>query len=154
MIMNMTRLRALPTGWSNLVQEIYNRKKRRIGKVIVDGIINYLLAKNVELYYDLNCTWNYNTGTCVNELNSCMQAEETGIYLLSGIHSRYGGSKYYTKFHAVFEAWLRHRVGSGLSGLLKDITRRIRRDKPSEFWCNELSTMEYMLTKSLAVLAD
>ncbi|XP_068233386.1 glucoside xylosyltransferase 1-like [Palaemon carinicauda] len=154
MIMNMTRLRALPDGWSGVTLKAFDIYRKDLSKIVTNDIINIALGQNPEIFYELDCAWNYNTGCCHNGTNGCVQAEKTGVYLLHGTNASFI-HKRNEKFRAVFKAWEMYKMGSSLPKLLQDIKRRIRRiptPKPFEHVCRDLRVFNTMFTKSLKTM--
>ncbi|XP_066957450.1 glucoside xylosyltransferase 2-like [Macrobrachium rosenbergii] len=151
MVMNMTRLRALPGGWTGVNLKAFDDYKHRISKYATNDIINIALAQSHGIFYQLGCAWNYNTGSCMTGVNGCLQAEREGVFLLHGTHATFL-NKRFSKFRAVYKAWKAYRFESPLSKLLHDIENRIKRDKRSHNYCNEVTAQKQMLTKSLKTI--
>ncbi|XP_064115244.1 glucoside xylosyltransferase 1-like [Macrobrachium nipponense] len=151
MVMNMTRLRALPAGWTGTTLQAFDDHKRKLTVTATNDIINIALGQNIEIYYELDCSWNYGPGACFKGSNTCPNSELTGVHLLHGTSAAFVNNKN-IKFRAVFEAWLNFQLGSPLTELLKDIRRRILADSSAKIRCNRLTSLELMFTKSLEKL--
>ncbi|XP_068238302.1 glucoside xylosyltransferase 1-like [Palaemon carinicauda] len=148
MVMNMTRLRALPGGWTGTTLKAFDDHRQNIASTATNDIINIAIAKNMKIYYDLDCVWNYGPGACYKGTNTCHKTEVTGAFLLHGTSAAFVNNRNF-KFRAVYMAWQNYKMGSPLSKLLDDIRKRIRADISARVRCNKLDTLELMFTKSL-----
>ncbi|XP_066985926.1 glucoside xylosyltransferase 1-like [Macrobrachium rosenbergii] len=151
MVMNMTRLRALPGGWTGVTLKAFDENRKDLSKTVTNDIVNIALAQNHQIFYNLNCVWNYNTGCCRGKRNPCTDAEKTGVYLLHGTSGAFVDDTF-LRFRAVYEAWQDYQLGSPLSTLLADMERRMKVNASPKTICDRLTNLEYIFTKSLKTM--
>ncbi|KAK7076970.1 Glucoside xylosyltransferase 2 [Halocaridina rubra] len=148
MVMNLTRLRSLPGGWTGTTLNAFDTFRKRIGGTATNDIVNIALALNPDLVYTLSCVWNYGPGACWRGENTCQESEVMGCSLLHGTSAAFVSRKN-PKFKAVYEAWKDHEMGSPLSTLLDSIKWRIEADNSAAVRCNALENLDFMFTQAL-----
>ncbi|XP_068233819.1 glucoside xylosyltransferase 1-like [Palaemon carinicauda] len=153
MVMNLTRLRALREGWTNVTLKAFDKYRKRLSAFKTNDIVNIAVGQNPEIYYNLDCVWNYNTGSCIGSKNICPKAETSGVYLLHGTKGVFTRHRS-IKFRSVFDAWENYQLGSSLSELLEDIKDKLKSKGRHQITCRKMPSLDIMFTKSLQIMLE
>lgn len=148
MVLNLTRLRAMPGGWTDTNLNVFDRYRGKIQVTATNDILNILFGENPELLYDLSCPWNYSPGACWKGFNTCKEADVNGVSLVHGTSAAFVKGRN-PKFKAVFEAWEEYEIGDPSESLLQSIERRIQADKSPIVRCNKVSNLNFLFTEAL-----
>ncbi|KAL7643596.1 UNVERIFIED_CONTAM: hypothetical protein RMT77_005579 [Armadillidium vulgare] len=148
-MMNLTRIRSIPGGWTNAILKIACNYERKLGLFDQD-IANIIFNKNPQYLYELSCRWNYRDNICHLKIHPCRRVETTGIFLLHGCALNFY-LDHNQKFKSLFKAFLKFEVESSLEELLQTIKTSLKNIDPKidTSRCSKLSNIDEMLTKSL-----
>ncbi|KAK7079152.1 Glucoside xylosyltransferase 1, partial [Halocaridina rubra] len=148
MVMNLTRLRALPGGWTGTTLSAFDNYRNRLGITATNDIVNIALAQNPAILYDLDCVWNFGPGVCWRGTNHCPAAEEFGASLVHGTSASFVNTRN-KKFRALYEGWRDHPVNGSLSDLYEAVTEKISMDTSRKIRCNKVKRLPFILTEGL-----
>ncbi|KAL7643569.1 UNVERIFIED_CONTAM: hypothetical protein RMT77_005551 [Armadillidium vulgare] len=148
-MMNLTRMRSFPGGWTNACINVKNEYKEHL-RLADQDIANIIFNKNPKLLYELKCQWNYRDNICNRNRHSCKGVKHTGIYLLHGCAYTFF-KNHNQKLKAMFKEFLNFDVERPLKDLLQSLRTSLKNidysKSPSR--CTNFPHFDEMLTKSL-----
>ncbi|KAL7643760.1 UNVERIFIED_CONTAM: hypothetical protein RMT77_005766 [Armadillidium vulgare] len=148
-MMNLTRMKNFPGGWTNECINIVNEYKTHLRYADQD-IANIIFSKNPKALYELACQWNFRDNICNKNRNPCKGVEHTGIYLLHGCAYAFY-EDHNQKIKVMFNEFLNFDVERPLKELLQSIKTSLKNidysKSPSK--CTKLPNFDKMLTTSL-----
>lgn len=102
-LMNLTRMRQLPNGWTNLVHEVYDKYKYSPLHFADQDIMNIIFHMHPEKLLPLPCSWNYRSDHCTWKGNTC-HLNGDGISLIHGNRNVFNNDREET-FRSIYVAF-------------------------------------------------
>lgn len=147
-LMNLTRLRALSGGWGGTTLRAFDKYRRRLSKTATNDIINIVLGEMEELYYPLECVWNFGPRTCVKNVTLCPESQVKGVSILHGTTASFI-KKNNSRLRLVFKAWKEHPFGSPITSLITSIEAELQAINESGQTCKLVEGMKFAFTEAL-----
>ncbi|XP_071519950.1 glucoside xylosyltransferase 1-like [Panulirus ornatus] len=143
-LMNLTRLREFPGGWSKSVLVVAYKYKNRLTLADQD-IVNIIFSREHSgRMYELGCEWNVRPRVCSRSMNKCSGAASRGVAVLHGCSMTFMTDEE-LRFRAVFEAWEQYDLRRPVRHLLRQLEAALRATPKDG--CGILSNIDEILLK-------
>ncbi|KAF2353286.1 Glycosyl transferase family 8, partial [Trinorchestia longiramus] len=142
LLFNLTRGRHFPGGLTKAFESIYTEEQLPGNDQL---ILNYFANQHPELFYELDCEWNFRMEFC-SKVESCPGSRPNGAYIV------HGNSEFFMKpnvpmLKGFFDVWSKFNVSEPLSKLIFDLEKTL--SKPTKHACSPANGIDKVLLNQL-----